>query len=121
MRNLFKNKVLEAILVVLVTLFIFQYIIAPGLTAASSITNIIAMLASLFGVFALFKYFDSIKGSGLIDKNELKEAERLLKEKQIGETELDYVPKPKRKSSKKSEFPIEAHNKTVKSTKTKLK
>ena len=108
MRNLFKNKVLEAILVVLGTLFIFQYIIAPGLTAASSITNIIAMLASLFTVFALFKYFESIKGSG-------------IKEKEFGETELDYVPKPKRKSSKKSEFPIEAHSKTVKSTKTKTK
>ena len=115
MRNLFKNKVLEAILVILGTLFIFQYIIAPGLTAASSITNIIAMLASLFTVFALFKYFESINGSGL------KEAERLLKEKELGETELDYVPKPKRKSSKKSEFPIESHSKTIKSTKTKTK
>ncbi len=114
MRNLFKNKVLEALLVILGVLFIFQYIIAPGLSAASSITNIIAMLASLFMVFALFKYFDSIKGSGLASKDE-------FKEKPFGETELDYVPKPKRKSSKKSEFPIEAHNKTVKSTKTKLK
>ena len=108
MRNLFKNKVLEALLVILGTLFIFQYIIAPGLTAASSITNIIAMLVSLFTIFALFKYFDSIKGSE-------------SKEKQFGETELDYVPKPKRKSSKKSEFPIEPHSKTIKSTKTKTK
>lgn len=104
MKNLFKNKVLEAILVVLGTLFIFQYIIAPGLTAASSITNIIAMLASLFTVFALFKYFDSIKS-----KDE-------FKEKPFGETELDYIPKPKpkRSSSKKSEYPLESHAKAVK-------
>ena len=41
-----------------------------------------------------------------------------------GETELDYMPppKPKRKSSKKSEFPLEPHSKTVKaSLKRKLK
>jgi len=103
MRNLFKNKVLEALLVILGTMFIFQYIIAPGLSVASSITNIIAMLASLFMVFALFKYFESIKGSG-------------LKEKEFGETELDYIPKPKpkRSSSKKSEYPLESHAKAVK-------
>ena len=88
MRNLFKNKVLEALLVILGVLFIFQYIIAPGLSVASSITNIIAMLASLFMIFALFKYFDSIKGSG-------------IKEKELGETELDYVPKPKTKATRK--------------------
>lgn len=35
-----------------------------------------------------------------------------------GETELDYIPppKPKRKSSKKSEFPLEPHSKTVKAS-----
>jgi hypothetical protein len=41
-----------------------------------------------------------------------------------GETELDYMPPPKlkRKSSKKSEFPIEPHRKTVKaSLKNKIK
>jgi hypothetical protein len=35
-----------------------------------------------------------------------------------GETELDYFPPPKskRKSSKKREFPIEPHSKTVKAS-----
>lgn len=101
MRELLKSTLLQAVLVLLGVLFIFNYVIAPGLTAASSITNIISVLLSVFIIFGLFKYLNSIKGSGLIDTDELKEAERLLKEKELGETELDYVPKPKTKATRK--------------------
>jgi len=44
-------------------------------------------------------------GDGLIDKDELKEAQQLLKEKELGETELDYVPKPKTKATRKPKTP----------------
>jgi hypothetical protein len=94
MRNLFKNKVLEAVLVILGVLFIFQYIIAPGLTAASSITNIITILFSVFIVFGVFKYVTSIKGNPYppsIDENVTTP----------GETELDYLPKAKLKATRK--------------------
>jgi hypothetical protein len=95
MRNLFKNKVLEAVLVILGVLFIFQYIIAPGLTAASSITNIITILFSVFIVFGVFKYVTSIKGNPYppsIDESVTTP----------GETELDYLPKAKLKATRKT-------------------
>ena len=101
MKNLFKNQLLQLVLVVLGIIFIFQYVIAPGLTAASSITNIITILFSVFIVFGLFGYLKSLKTGGIADEDELKEAQRLLKEKELGETELDYVPKPKTKATRK--------------------
>jgi hypothetical protein len=121
LKKVFNPKVLGPLFVLLGVLFVFEYIIYPGLTAASTITNIISVVVAIIsGAFTYF-YLDNLFDGGLIDKDELKEAERMLKEKELGETELDYVPKPKRKSSKKSEFPIEAHSKTLKSTKNKTK
>jgi hypothetical protein len=69
------------------------------------------LLLVLWGGLALYNYIRSAEG-GLVDLNELKEAE----------TELDYVPKPKAKRNPKvtkSEFPVEAHTKTVKKATTK--
>ena len=109
----------------LITVFlIVQFAIFPGLTAANTILNILAGIGALlllvWGGFALYGY---VKNSdGLIDKDELKEAHQLLKEKQLGETELDYIPKPKAKRKPKvvkSEFPLEPHTKIVKKTRTK--
>jgi hypothetical protein len=85
---------------------------------ANTFANIIGAIGLLVVCIWAVLTFSS---NELIDKAEVKEAERLLKEKELGETELDYVPKPKRKSSKKSEFPIEPHSKTIKSNKTKTK
>jgi hypothetical protein len=104
----------------LITVFlIVQFAIFPGLTAANTILNILAGIGALlllvWGGFALYGY---VKNSdGLIDKDELKEAHQLLKEKQLGETELDYIPKPKVKRKPKvtkSEYPLEPHAKAVK-------
>ena len=99
-----------------ITIFlILQFAIFPGLTAANTIMNILAgiglLLLVLWGGLALYNYIRSAEG-GLVDLNELKEAE----------TELDYVPKPKAKRKPKvtkSEFPVEPHTKTVKKATTK--
>ena len=101
MKDLLKNKLLQAVLVLLGVLFIFNYVIAPGLTVASSITNIITVLFSVVMVFGLFVYLKSLTTGSIVDENELKEAQRLLKEKELGETELDYVAKPKTKATRK--------------------
>ena len=92
MKNLFKNKLLQSVLVLLGALFIFEYVIAPGLTAASSITNIISVLLSVVILFGLFKYLDSISG---------KKTDKDITQIPPGETELDYVPKPKMKAKPK--------------------
>jgi uncharacterized membrane protein len=81
MKNLFKNQLLQSVLILLGILFIFQYAIAPGLTAASSITNIITVLFSVFIVFGLFGYLKSLKTGEIVDEDELKEAHQSLKVK----------------------------------------
>lgn len=81
MKNLFKNQLLQSVLILLGILFIFQYVIAPGLTAASSITNIITVLFSVFIVFGLFGYLKSLKTGEIVDEDELKEAHQSLKVK----------------------------------------
>jgi hypothetical protein len=84
----------------LITVFlIIQFAIFPGLTAANTILNILAgigaLLLLLWGGLALYGY---VKNSeGLVDVNELKEAE----------TELDYIPKPKTKRKPKSVIKID--------------
>ena len=98
-----------------ITIFlILQFAIFPGLTAANTIMNILAGIAFLllivWGGIALYDYVRS--SDGIVDTNELKEAE----------TELDYVPKPKPKRKPKvtkSEFPVEPHTKTIKKAVTK--
>jgi hypothetical protein len=98
-----------------ITIFlILQFAIFPGLTAANTIMNILAGIAFLllivWGGIALYDYVRS--SDGIVDTNELKEAE----------TELDYIPKPKAKRKpkvSKSEFPIEPHTKTIKKAVTK--
>ena len=90
-------------------LLIVQFAIFPGLTAANTILNILAGIGALlllvWGGLALYGY---VKNSeGLVDVNELKEAE----------TELDYIPKPKAKRKPKvvkAEYPLEPHAKAVK-------
>ena len=88
---------------------IVQFAIFPGLTAANTILNILAgiglLLLLVWGGLALYEYVRS--SEGLVDMNELKEAE----------TELDYIPKPKVKRKPKvakSEYPLEPHAKAVK-------
>lgn len=131
-KKAFKNKVVESVTVGLGVFLIFTLIVFPGLTAADSILNIVATLIGIFTLVFLFNYID---GTKLFSKPTI----------EPGETELDYIPQdeivkkkrnPKqfdgvkndgpfiktRKKSKKSEFPMEPHKETVKSSlKTKNK
>jgi hypothetical protein len=84
----------------LITVFlIIQFAIFPGLTAANTILNILAgiglLLLLVWGGLALYGYVRN--SEGLVDVNELKEAE----------TELDYIPKPKTKRKPKSVIKID--------------
>ena len=97
-----------------ITIFlILQFAIFPGLTAANTIMNILAgiglLLLVLWGGLALYNYIRSSEG-GLVDINELKEAEQMVKEK----------PKTKRKPKvTKSEYPLPPHHPISKAKNTK--
>ena len=97
-----------------ITIFlIVTFAIYPGLTAANTIMNILAgiglLLLVLWGGLALYNYIRSADG-GLVDLNELKEAEQMVKEK----------PKTKRKPKvTKSEYPLPPHHPISKAKKTK--
>ena len=68
----------------IITIFlILEFLIYPGLTKADTIANIFAgfglLLLIVWGGLALYNYVTSDKG-GIIDKQELKEAEEMVKE-----------------------------------------
>ena len=95
-----------------ITIFlILQFAVFPGLTAANTILNILAgiglLLLVVWGGLALYDYVRS--SEGVVDVNELKEAEQMVKEK----------PKTKRKPKvTKSEYPLPPHH-PISKTKTK--
>ncbi len=104
LNKLFKKTNVEMILVALGVLLTIQFLIFPGLTAPNTLMNIAAALGAL--VLGLFLYYYLLP------------SEEPIEEVEQGETELDYINpeelKPKKKRTKKSEFPIEPHHKTVK-------
>ena len=68
-----------------ITIFlILEFAIYPGLTTANTFSNIMAgiglLLLIVWGGLALYNYVRSDKG-GLVDKEELKEAEQMVKQK----------------------------------------
>ena len=96
-----------------ITIFlILQFAIFPGLTAANTILNILAgiglLLLVVWGGLALYDYVRS--SEGLVDVNELKEAEQVVKEK------IKTKRKPK---VTKSEYPLPPHHPISKAKKTK--
>jgi hypothetical protein len=92
---------------------ILEFAIYPGRTTANTFANIIAgiglLLLIVWGGLALYNYVRSDNG-GLVDINELKEAEQMVKEK----------PKTKRKPKvTKSEYPLPPHHPISKAKNTK--
>ncbi len=80
----------------IITIFlILEFAIYPGLTTANTFSNIMAgiglLLLIIWGGLALYNYVRSDEG-GLVDKEELKEAQKILNEQS----------KPKRKYTKKA-------------------
>ena len=79
-----------------ITIFlILEFAIYPGLTTANTFSNIMAgiglLLLIVWGGLELYRYVTSDKG-GIVDKEELKEAQKIL----------DEQSKPKRKYTKKA-------------------
>jgi hypothetical protein len=80
----------------IITIFlILEFVIYPGLTKADTVSNILAgigfLLLIVWGGLAVYSYITSDKG-GIVDKEELKEAQKIL----------DEQTKPKRKYTKKT-------------------
>jgi small-conductance mechanosensitive channel len=109
--QIFSKKVIVPFFQFVGIIAIFTFIVFPGLTAADTLVNIFSLIIGFFTLLALY-YF--VKSWFVIDE--------ATKENEPGETELDYIPKPKVKRKPKvtkSEFPIEPHTKTVKKSVTK--
>jgi uncharacterized membrane protein len=92
--KIFNKKVVVPFFTIMGVVAIFQWIIFPGLTAANTIMNVLAVIITFFtGVFVYYSLgidtivSNYINSDGLVDTNELKQAEEILKEK----------PKAKRK------------------------
>ena len=69
----------------IITIFlILEFAVFPGLTAANTFSNILAgiglLLLIVWGGLELYRYVTSDKG-GIVDKEELKEAEQMVKQK----------------------------------------
>ena len=132
LKKIFNSNTLGLVGVIFGTALIFEFIVFPGLTEANTIVNIFVLLVGIFTilltVYLVPFYFINWK----------KMFELTLDDLEIGETELDYLPKeeilkkkrnPKqfngvksdepfvktRKSPKKPEFPMKPHSKVVKS------
>ncbi len=85
----FLKKYKEQIFNIITIFLILEFVIYPGLTTANTFYNIMAgigfLLLIIWGGLALYNY--------VVTSNKTT--------KEIGETELDYIPKPKAKSAKK--------------------
>ncbi len=85
----------------IITIFlILEFAVFPGLTAANTFSNILAgiglLLLIVWGGLELYRYVTSDKG-GIVDKQELKEAEQMLKE---NPAKKKTTAKPKTKKTK---------------------
>jgi hypothetical protein len=91
----FLKKYKEQIFNIITVFLILEFAVFPGLTAADTFSNILAgiglLLLIVWGGLALYNYVRSDKG-GIVDKEELKEAQKIL----------DEQTKPKRKYTKKT-------------------
>jgi hypothetical protein len=80
----FLKKYKEQIFNIITIFLIVEFAIYPGLTTANTFANILAgiglLLLVVWGGLALYHYVRSDKG-GIVDKQELKEAEELAKQK----------------------------------------
>jgi hypothetical protein len=78
----------------IVILLLLQFGIYPCLTMANTFANIVGAIGLLvICVWVVLEFSNSFNG-GFIDTPE-------VKEKELGETELDYMPKPKTKATRK--------------------
>ena len=98
----FLKKYKEQIFNIITIFLILEFVIYPGLTTANTFYNIMAgigfLLLIIWGGLALYNYVRSDKG-GIVDKEELKEAEQMVKE--VKKTTKKPAPKTKKATTKK--------------------
>ena len=86
--QIFSKKVVVPFFQFVGIIAIFTFIVFPGLTAADTIVNIFSSIIGFFTMLALFYFVTT-----WFQKDEVVN--------EIGETELDYIPKPKTKRNAK--------------------
>lgn len=92
----FLKKYQKQIATFVVILLLLEFGIYPCLTMANTLANILGAIGLLvLCVWAVLEFGSAFEHND-IDKNELKNA---------GETELDYIPKPKMKATRKPKTP----------------
>jgi hypothetical protein len=112
-KKVFSEKTSSPIFVGFGVFAIFTFIVFPGLTASSTALNLFSSALAIFTLVFVYYYLRVDK----IYEN--------FTHVEPGETELDYIPKEdielvnKKKRTRKPEFPIEPHRKTVKKSNTK--
>ncbi len=99
----FLKKYKEQIFNIITIFLILEFAIYPGLTTANTFYNIMAgiglLLLIVWGGLALYNYVRSDKG-GIVDKEELKEAEQMVKEVKKTTKKPATKAKPKTKKTK---------------------
>jgi hypothetical protein len=111
--QIFSKKVVVPFFQLLGVIAIFQWIVFPGLTAADTLVNIFSVVIGFFSLLALYYFVKSWFVADVL-KDQIDNID--------GETELDYVPKPKAKRKPKvtkSEYPLPPHHPISKAKKTK--
>jgi hypothetical protein len=99
------KRIITPFLVLGSILFVFTFVVAPALTASNTIVNIFGAILGFIEGLATYIYLDTL----------LKPIPKEEAPKEFGETELDYIPKPKTKRKytkkiKKDGFPLPPHN-----------
>ena len=101
----FLKKYKTQIINVITIFLILEFAIYPGLTTANTLSNILAgvglLLLIIWGGLALYQYVTSDKG-GIVDKEELKEAEQMTKKKNPKQFDGVESDKPFVKTRKKT-------------------
>jgi hypothetical protein len=111
--QIFSKKVIVPFFQFVGIIAIFTFIVFPGLTAADTIVNIFSAIIGFFSLLALYYFVKSWFVADVL-KDQIDNID--------GETELDYVPKPKAKRKPKvtkSEYPLPPHHPISKAKKTK--
>ena len=104
MKELLKKYQTQIINVITIFL-ILEFVIYPGLTTANTFLNIMSgiglLLLLIWGGLALYHYVTSDEG-GIVDKEELKEAEQMTKKKNPKQFDGVESDKPFVKTRKKT-------------------
>lgn len=115
LKKVFDKSVLAVVGVLILFVFIFDYVVFPGLTAADSYLNVLSFIIGVVSVLFIYHY---IQWGDLIDF--------IVGKKEVvppGETELDYLSKEEviKKKPTRKEKPVKKKVSVDEEVKTKSK